>query len=290
MDIAPSIAARESPLQLSGPLGIRAGLREVGRLAQRWGVWCVLVLLLGLCWDRAAYLHVSVGATLSDPERQQELKHALEARPVFKAVKFLGELYVPAALAGVMLLVGGVRGFLVGPKPEPHGPQGGLLNAILRAPTLVLLTPLLAGLLAELCKGLARRQRPLVAIDEHGSGGWFMFRWWWDGPLDWRNLGFGSSHAAVAMGLALALGGLCPRATWVRALFVLVALGVGYSRMLCGAHFLSDVLMGFMCAIATWAFVRGADAANNPHASLGWLGSPPGQDRPGRALAGRTHT
>lgn len=259
----------------SDPLGVRAGLRGVSSLWKQWGVWFSIALILGLCWDRAVYLHISVGASLADPQRQQELKHALEAQPLFRAVKFLGELYVPAALAGLMLLFGGIRGFLVGPTvhavgtPKARRSSGRALAAILRAPTLVLLTPLLAGVLAELCKGLARRQRPLVALDDQGSGGWFMFRWWWDGPLDWRNLGFGSSHAAVAMGLALALCGLCPRLAWARAMFLVLAAAVGFSRILCGAHFLSDVLMGLACAATAWAFVRAADAANNPTAPLG---------------------
>lgn len=247
---------------------IRAGGRDVWSLWRRWGLACAVLLLIACCWDRAVYLHVSVGAGLGDPTRQQELKHALESGWLLRLFKGLGELYVAMFIAVGLVLIDWARLASAGGKGGEggEGGEGGAtLARVMRRATAVMLTPALAGLLAELCKGLARRERPLVALDEHALGGWFHFRWWWDGPFDWSNLGFGSSHAAVGMGLALALGGVWPRS---RMIAILLALGVGYARVLCGAHFLSDVLMGYFCAATAWAFVRSADAVNNPGVGL----------------------
>jgi membrane-associated phospholipid phosphatase len=61
------------------------------------------------------------------------------------------------------------------------------------------------------------------------------------GSLGSPNQSFPSAHTATAMGLAIALMVVYPRARW---LFCLAPVLVAYQRMDSGAHFLSDVLCG----------------------------------------------
>ena len=106
----------------------------------------------------------------------------------------------------------------------------------------VLLSATLAGAGAELLKLVVARERP-------GLTGEHVYRELFSGFSHGGNLGFASSHAAVAFGAAFALLRLCPRIGYV-ALFA--AIGCGYSRLVVGAHFTSDVvggaLIGYSCA------------------------------------------
>lgn len=96
-----------------------------------------------------------------------------------------------------------------------------------------LLAAALAGGLAEALKFVIGRGRPSDTGDYVWHG---LFA-----PLDVGNRGIPSSHAAVAFGGALALSAAFPRAAPV---LLTLAAGCGFSRMLSGAHFLSDVLAG----------------------------------------------
>lgn len=106
---------------------------------------------------------------------------------------------------------------------------------------LLLLSPALAGGVAELLKLLVRRERPAL------HDGAYVFRAFADRPFDTRDLGFPSSHAMVAFAGAAIVARLFPRAAPVA---YLLAAGCGLSRVLAHAHFLSDAIGG---AIAGWA-------------------------------------
>ena len=99
---------------------------------------------------------------------------------------------------------------------------------------LLLLSPGLAGLVAEILKIAIRRERPGLNDGLHG------FRAWSDRPFNGAGLALPSSHAAVAFGGAAMLAWMFPRARWVG---YTLAAGCGLTRMLAGAHFLSDVVM-----------------------------------------------
>lgn len=109
----------------------------------------------------------------------------------------------------------------------------------------------LAGVIAELFKRVVPRSRPFDAE------GVLMSPWRWRLPMsgfwDGHGLGFPSSHTAVAFAGCLALALFMPRARWA---LVLAATACGFSRMLAGAHFASDVLVGALigwlaaCAVA----------------------------------------
>lgn len=108
----------------------------------------------------------------------------------------------------------------------------------------MILSPILAGAGAELLKLIFTRERPVSdAIIQPGG---YHFRFPFSGFIDGHNLGLPSSHAAVAFGGACTLAYFLPR---LRPLLILLALGCGYSRMITGAHFASDVFLGALVGI-----------------------------------------
>jgi membrane-associated phospholipid phosphatase len=217
---------------------------------RRW--WVVaLMLVVCLCWDRAVYLRLAVGADLGNKAAQEARKSALERGGLYSVLKLCGEIWAPVLVCCPLLLL-----------DWAHFQSRGRLTfeRLFRRATFVFLVPTLAGGAAEVLKVLTRRERPIVALDEHGLGGWFHFRWWWDGALDGSNLGFASSHAAMAFGLAYALCVVWPR---LAGLWVVMGVMVAFTRVLAGAHFLSDVFGGLVVAYSAGVFVYEIDRHNN---------------------------
>jgi len=108
----------------------------------------------------------------------------------------------------------------------------------------MLLAPLFSGAAAELLKLVFVRERPVS--DSIIQPGGYHFRFPFSGFIDGHNLGLPSSHTAVAFGGACMLACFFPK---LRPLLVLLALGCGYSRMITGAHFASDVFLGALLGI-----------------------------------------
>lgn len=106
-----------------------------------------------------------------------------------------------------------------------------------------------AGILAEIGKLVVARERPIAgaSIDYQG----YIHHIPLLDPLFFGqgNLGFPSSHAAVAFGAAITLARLIPGTLPV---MILLALGCAWTRMLMGAHFLTDVAGG---AVLAWIWV-----------------------------------
>ena len=100
----------------------------------------------------------------------------------------------------------------------------------------IFLSPLLAGLLAEILKRLIGRERP----GAHDPSGLYTFKPFLHAFTDGSNMGIPSSHAAVAFGGAFMLLRLFPGAGVVALLW---ATGCAATRILLGAHYLSDVLV-----------------------------------------------
>jgi len=92
-----------------------------------------------------------------------------------------------------------------------------------------------AGVLGELLKLIVRRDRPGTFDGAYG------FRAFADHPFSSRNFGMPSSHAVIAFSGAAALSILFPEATCV---WYALAIGCGVTRVLSGAHFVSDVVAG----------------------------------------------
>jgi len=118
----------------------------------------------------------------------------------------------------------------------------GIQNAISRG-TLLIFSVIASGLLAELLKLTMRRERPGV------HDGLYAFRPLFENTFSSSNLGLPSSHTAVAFGGLLMLARFWPRAGWICWLF---AAGCGASRVLAGAHWVSDVVFA---GIVVWPVV-----------------------------------
>lgn len=111
------------------------------------------------------------------------------------------------------------------------------------------------GLAAEIAKLLLRRYRPNpdlegYAFDVDG----YAFKPWDVDTLSSSKLGLPSSHAAVAFAAAWALCRLHPTAAPV---WIVMAVGCAATRVMDGAHFVSDVYLGAVLSYAvSWQVWR----------------------------------
>jgi membrane-associated phospholipid phosphatase len=116
----------------------------------------------------------------------------------------------------------------------------------------------LGGLVAELLKIIIRRERP-----GPNDGDW-VFRAWSDRPFSTAQLGLPSSEAAVAFAAAAMLARLFPQG---RELWYALAFACALTRVVAGAHFLSDVvlaaLVGYLVSVMLW------QSAITPHPIAG---------------------
>ncbi len=104
-------------------------------------------------------------------------------------------------------------------------------------------TPALGGLIAEVIKLLVRRERPNL------HDGAYVFRPFADQLLSSKAMGVPSSHALVAFAAAWLLCRYYPRASVI---WVALATGCALTRVLAGAHFVSDVVVA---AAVAWLLV-----------------------------------
>jgi membrane-associated phospholipid phosphatase len=110
--------------------------------------------------------------------------------------------------------------------------------------------PIIAGLCCEGLKLIVARERPVLESEHALRGGWYAFRGLGSGFADASNLGFPSSHAAVAFAGCMVLAAWMPRARWV--LFGLAGACAGV-RVAIGAHYPTDVYAG---ALIGWGWAR----------------------------------
>jgi membrane-associated phospholipid phosphatase len=113
--------------------------------------------------------------------------------------------------------------------------------------------PALAGGIAELIKLVVRRMRPAV------ESAAYRFRPFDVDPWSTKGLGLASSHTAVAFGAAAVLSRCFPR-TWP--VWYLLASGCAATRVMAGAHYLSDTVVaaviGWGVGVVVWG--RGGTA------------------------------
>lgn len=223
--------------------GVRPGdaarREELGRLARLFFPWFAL-LLITLCWDRAVYVHV----TVADAARAAAMKES----GWYIALRSLGTLYPWAGLAILFLLMD---------LGAPSNPAR-LRNPFRRA-VFLMLSPVLAGGIAEILKPLVGRFKP------EETDGWFQFAALSDRVSEWSDLGMASSHTAVAFGAAFALSYILPRGA---PLFITGAVGCALTRLLAGGHFLSDVYVGIVISYLVVRALHALDLRNNSGAAI----------------------
>jgi membrane-associated phospholipid phosphatase len=193
----------------------------------------VVGLVLALAWDRAVYVHVA----LADRARLGEM----ERTDWYRTLRAAGSMW-PWLLLGAAFV-------LIDARHAPAAPRG-----MFRRAGLLVFSGAASGLAAEGLKLVFRRLRP----DQ--TDGWYRFRPWADHPFSARDLGLPSSHGAVAFGAAFALSFMYPRAAPV---FLFIALGCVCTRLLEGAHFLSDAYVAMLLAYAVTRALHAHDARVN---------------------------
>jgi membrane-associated phospholipid phosphatase len=135
------------------------------------------------------------------------------------------------------------------------------IHAALRPGIAIFLAAGLAGLAAEILKGVLRRQRPVpeeLANIPNAQGivyraGDHAFDWFGRG-VEGLGMGLPSSHAAVAFGGAFLLAYAYRGTRWVA---LLAAFGCCATRVLAGAHFVSDIVLAVVVSYAVARALRG---------------------------------
>ncbi len=218
-----------------------------------------VVLLILLAWDRAAWLHLAprddarVAQFTSFPLyeeadrnggeqaerkavslRNDQAKDRIESRPWYMLLYVFGR-FEPWLILAAWLVFSRIGVDETGAKTRDELRRG------LRQAGVLVASILVSGVGADLLKLVVRRVRPEFA------DGWFVYIPMWESTPANVSFGMPSSHAAVAFAAAIAVGRMVPSTRWV---LYPMAVGCALSRVLVGAHFLSDVYVGALIGIA----------------------------------------
>ncbi len=172
------------------------------------------------------FVVIAVAATivahLLDPWAWQHLRNsAVYERDWGRALRVMGYLPIWLLLAAALWLETGDRRRAAG----------------------LAFVPALGGLVAEVIKLVVRRERPNLHDGE------YVFRPFADHLMSSKAMGVPSSHAVVAFAAAWVLCRYYPRAYPI---WIALAAGCALTRVLAGAHFLSDVVIA---AAVAWLLV-----------------------------------
>jgi len=124
-------------------------------------------------------------------------------------------------------------------KPDRPGAMTGWRRHLYRKEWLLFASPLLSGGAAEVGKLIIRRMRP------HGEF-FYLYRSWLTDPFRSSGLGFPSSHTAVAFGGSTILLLQFPK---LQIPAIIMAVGCMTTRVLSGAHYLSDGIGGALVGV-----------------------------------------
>ncbi|MFN7022307.1 MAG: phosphatase PAP2 family protein [Phycisphaerales bacterium] len=234
------VAAPSRPAEINAserpPLTLEP--RRMRLLAHPVAWLCGFIIACG--WDRAVWLFVSARTRPTIKGWEESGPWSSVWSTLYHAVKLCGTVWVPAAIGAIVVL----RSFVQ--------PDTARVRRAVRVGTLIFLCPAAAGLAAEGLKLVFRRRRPEFA------DGWYAFRF----DDFWSTSGFGlpSSHAAPAVAFAVALAVVWPRH---RARFGMLAGLCCVSRVLAGAHYLSDAVLGVVVGLVVGRAVVWLDMRNN---------------------------
>ena len=219
-----AIVARELP---AIPLAQRA-YRAFGRLRAAslgarlalWGAAVVLVEIVAIGW---------IDRPLATYFRENDA-----ARPFFAVIGPFG-----LALPYLVVLAIGFAALRWGGSVPRFEPWAERMRAAARIPGLLFASIALSGIAVDLLKVVVGRPRPKLLF----ASGAYEFSWIGLGADHWS---FPSGHAATAAALATALWCLWPEPLL---LYASAAALVAASRVVMGAHYLSDVIMGAFIGI-----------------------------------------
>ena len=127
-------------------------------------------------------------------------------------------------------------------------PWAARMRGAARIPALLFASIALSGIVVDLLKVIVGRPRPKLLF----ASGAYEFSWIGLGADHWS---FPSGHAATAAALAAALWCLWPRPLL---LYAVAAALVAASRVVMGAHYLSDVIMGAFIGIVVTRAISAA--------------------------------
>jgi len=219
--------------RLSRFLGGRIYSRPAGRIALGLGALAVIEIVSVRWIDRplALYLHDQAGLL----------------RPFFDLIGRLGLGYPYLVLFGVLFAA--LRWAGAVPGLRPHASATRAASAV---PAFLFAAVAASGLAVDLLKVAFGRTRPKLLF----ASGDYEFSWLGLQADYWS---FPSGHAATVASLTVALWWLWPRQFWF---YGVVAVLVAASRLVTGAHYLSDTVMGAAVAIVVTralaaAFARG---------------------------------
>lgn len=269
------IVTREVELRANAPVSAPARVPEPARPAPHEApppAPAPLVTRRGLCFTLAIVAFYLLLALLDRPVFRSlfvglEGIERLEEADWYRLLRVLGSLWSWAAIAITLLAhdwgAGRRPPALTVGSPPPAWRFGALSRGLM-----VFTAPVIAGLLAEGAKRLVGRLRPIE------TDGYYVYLGTLDALLDPPN-GMASSHVAVAFGGAMVAISLFPKAAWV---LVPAALGCAATRIVSGAHFLTDVYVGALLGCLSAYMVVSAC-----HPAARWLGRAEPHARPAAA-------
>lgn len=194
----------------------------------------MLVLVVSLL-DRWIYLNFNSSALLG------MTKAKVESRDWYQALRQSG--YLGTWIVVALALIG--QGLVFQRARQRRGKRFNV-HAAIRPGLAVFLAAGFAGLVAEILKDVFRRHRPVPGTGEYA------FNWFGHG-IETLGHGLPSSHAAVAFGGAFMLAYAYPGS---RVVVVVIAAGCAFTRILAGAHFATDVVVGAMVSYAVARALR----------------------------------
>ena len=219
-----AIVARDLP---ASPLAQRA-YRAFGRLTAAslgarlalWGAAVVLIEIVAIGW---------IDRPLATYFREHDA-----ARPFFAVIGPFG-----LALPYLIVLAIGFAALRWGGSVRRLEPRAERMRTAARIPGVLFASIALSGIIVDLLKVVVGRPRPKLLF----ASGAYEFSWIGLGADHWS---FPSGHAATAAALAAALWCLWPEPLL---LYAIAAALVAMSRVVMGAHYLSDVIMGAFIGI-----------------------------------------
>jgi membrane-associated phospholipid phosphatase len=196
------------------------------------GLYLVLVVL-----DRPVFKALFVGLERID---------RLEEADGYRLFRVLGSLW---SWGGIALVIFAHDWGRVGRVPalSLRRPPASWRFGSLSRGLMVFGAPVLAGLFAEGAKRLIGRLRPIE------TDGFYVYAGAFDAMLDPPN-GMASSHCAVAVGGAVVVMAFFPKSGWI---LIPGAIGCAVTRLVSGAHFLTDVYLGAVLGYLAGVIVLG---------------------------------